>query len=293
MKTFILIIAVITLTGFIFGNDLKNIFTGSQVEKKEKKKKKNKDSEPVIPGDVTIKEKWDLPEVLLEVSGIAFLDNERFACVQDEKGTIYIYNTGSNKIEKEIEFTGIGDFEGITVQGNTAYVVRADGILYEVDMETKKTNEYKTGLTIENNIEGLCYDGKNNRLLMAGKDGDAKYPGYKVIYGFDLVTKSMIKQPVYKIDLSDKLLNNNSSKKSKSIMPSALAINPATNEIYITDGTKSRLYTMDSSAVIKKVYELGNEFFQPEGITFSPQADLYISNEGKKVAGNIIQLELK
>ena len=293
MKTFILIIAVITLTGFIFKNEIQNIFTGGQVEKKEKKKKKNKDAEPVIASDVIIKEKWDLPEELLEVSGIAFIDKERFACVQDEKGTIYIYNTGNGKIEKEIAFTGIGDFEGITLKGNTAYVVRADGILYEVDMSTKKTNEYKTGLTIANNIEGLCYDSKNNRLLLAGKEGDAPYPGYKVIYGFDLVTKNMMKEPVYKIDLSDKLLNNNSSKKNKSMMPSALAINPSTNELYITDGPKSRLYTLDNSAVIKKVYELGNEFFQPEGITFSPQADLYISNEGKKVAGNIIQVALK
>lgn len=293
MKTFILIAAVITLTGFIFGNDIKNIFKGAQVEKKDKEKKGNKNTGSSSTSDVTIKEKWDLPPELLEVSGIAFLGNDRFACIQDEKGTIYIYNTSSSKIEKEIVFTGAGDFEGITLKGNTAYVVRADGALYEVDMNTKKTSEYKTGLTIENNIESLCYDAMSNRLLLAGKESDAAYPGYKAIYAFDLATKSMTEEPIYKIDMADKLLKSDASKKNKSMMPSAIAINPSTNDIYITDGPKQRLITLDNSAAIKKVYELGSQFAQPEGITFSIQGDLYISNEGKKNAGNIIKVGLE
>ena len=292
MKAFIAIAAVITLTGFIFVTDIQAVFSGNPVEKKEKKNKKNNDAGPAVPSDVTIEEKWDLPAELLEVSGIAFMDQERFACVQDENGTIYIFNTRSNSIEKEIPFTGPGDFEGITLKGNTAYVMRADGLLFEVDIVTKKTTEYKTGLTVENNVEGLCYDIKKNRLLLAGKEADATYPGYKIIYGFDLATNSMAKEPAYKIDLSDKLLSAKTSKKNKSIMPSALAIDPTSNEIYITDGPKSKLYTVDNTSGVTKVYELGNEFFQPEGIAFSPRGDLYISNEGKKVPGNIMKVGL-
>ena len=34
------------------------------------------------------------------------------------------------------------------------------------------------------------------------------------------------------------------------------------------------------------------EFQQAEGITFTPQGDLYISNEGKKVASNILKVEV-
>src|SRR5688572_17114686 len=40
--------------------------------------------------DVRIESSWQLPEVLREVSGIAYLSVDRIACVQDELGNIYI-----------------------------------------------------------------------------------------------------------------------------------------------------------------------------------------------------------
>ncbi len=45
------------------------------------------------PDDIKIISRWDLPSELLEISGIAYIDATHFACVQDEAGTIYIYNT--------------------------------------------------------------------------------------------------------------------------------------------------------------------------------------------------------
>jgi secreted PhoX family phosphatase len=117
--------------------------------------------------------------------------------------------------------------------------------------------------------------------------------GFKVIYAFDLLKKQMEKEPVFKIAIGDKVLQNNSVNKNSSIMLSEIAINPVTHDIFITDGPKAKLLILDNAARMKKLYELGNQFAQPEGITFSPQGDLYISNEGKKVPGNIMQVELK
>jgi uncharacterized protein YjiK len=174
MKTTLLIIAILAFTGVHFADDFGNLLSPGSTQKQEKKKKKNTKSKKT-PETVSIKQQWQLPEILREVSGIAWLDKDRFACVQDEAGTIYIFNKHSGQVEKEILFTGAGDFEGLTLNGNTAYVIRSDGALFEVDMNTKKTAEYKTGLPIENNMEGLCYDAGNNRLLIAGKAADEKY----------------------------------------------------------------------------------------------------------------------
>ena len=89
---------------------------------------------PVAQGPgVKVIKRWDLPAVLTEISGLAGMDNERFACIQDELGNIYVYNTAIAKIEKEISFAGFGDYEGITLVGDTAWVVRSDGRLYEVN----------------------------------------------------------------------------------------------------------------------------------------------------------------
>ena len=76
-------------------------------------------------------------------------------------------------------------------------------------------------------------------------------------------------------------------------MPSAIGIHPLTNEIFITDGPKANLLIMDEAGMIKKLVQLGKDFSQPEGITFGPQGEIFISNEGSKLPGNILQVELK
>jgi uncharacterized protein YjiK len=296
------IIGIVVMLTFIFWTDVKS-FAGIKAEPENsrkvtsmKKGKKNKDEQRGHSVyDVSIIQKWELPAELKEISGIAYIDEQRFACIQDEKGTIYIFNIRSNKIEKEISFAGAGDFEGITVKGNFAYAVRADGKIYEVDMNVGKNSaqEFSTSLTLEHNVEGLCYDQKNNRLLLAIKDEEPGNPGYKGIYAFDLSKKSFVQEPVFKISMQDDVIATSKGKKDKPVMPSAIAINPLTSEIFITDGPKSNLLILDPSGKTKKLVQLGQDFAQPEGITFSPQGDIFISNEGNKQAGNILKVELK
>ena len=127
MRTAIYIIAFIILSvGIAFTirtTDMENVL-GKKKDKKEKKKDKE-----AIPGspDIRILEKHDVPGILREISAIVYLDENRFACVQDELGTIFIYNTETQKIEKEIEFAGPGDYEGLAIVNETAYVLRSDG----------------------------------------------------------------------------------------------------------------------------------------------------------------------
>ena len=76
-------------------------------------------------------------------------------------------------------------------------------------------------------------------------------------------------------------------------MPSALGIHPLSGDYYVSDGPKSKLLIMDASGNIKRLLELGKDFKQPEGISFSPQGELFIANEGGKGSGNILQVALK
>lgn len=291
MKTTILIFVVILLSGFIFRSDLEKMFLpGNKVTQKEKKDKKVEQAQDA-PG-VSIKEQWDLPGVLKEVSGIVYLGNDQFACVQDETGTIYVYNTASKKMEQEIAFGGAGDYEGIAIKGNTAYVIRADGLLFEVDMQTRRTREHNIGSTLMQNIESLGYDSKNNRLLLAGKDEDPSQASYKGIYAFDLTSNTLLKDAVVQLKLTAQASTGKKGKKGNGIQPSALAVHPLTNEIYMLDGPKARLLIVDDSGKIKSTYELGNNFAQPEGISFSAAGKLYISNEGKKNEANIMAVEI-
>lgn len=246
---------------------------------------------------IIIKEQWEMPAELKEISGLSYIDAGRFACVQDELGKIYIYNTETSAVEKEIPFAGAGDFEGLAIVNQTAWVVRADGRLFEVSNynTSPAVQEHKTHLTAEQNVEGLCYDRDNNRLLVAIKDEEPGEPGYKGIYSFDLATKKMPAQPVYKIDLTDGrfIKADKKKKKGSNLKPSAIAIHPVTRDIYITDGPKSKLLVLDKKGKTRDYYQLDSKHFtQPEGITFNASGELFISNEGSKRPGNIIKVEI-
>jgi len=259
------------------------------------------------PTNVVVVQKWDLPEILREVSGIAYLGDNRFACVQDEAGVIFIYNTQSGQIERQITFGAAGDYEGIALAGTTAYVVRSDGQIFEItniNTEQNKITDYATSLTAMSNVEGLAFDKKNNRLLLALKGEETAGPDFKGVYAFDLNTKRFAAQPVFKLNLHDPLLVSKGQKKkskknkgnslSKNWEPSEIAIHPVTGDIYLAEATNPQLFILHADGSIKERHQLNSSMFlKPEGIAFGPAGELFISNEGKKQSGNILQVNLK
>src|SRR5688572_863103 len=102
----IVIIAAVAI--FTFGT------SGNDPKKDKRTELGNKiDDDDTQATDIQISQKWEMPEILKEVSAIAYVDAQRFACVQDELGKIFIFNTSTKKIEKEIAFGDTGDYEGI------------------------------------------------------------------------------------------------------------------------------------------------------------------------------------
>ena len=147
-----------------------------------------------------------LPDTLREVSGLTNIDSTTFACVQDENGILFIYDVSKNEIKKQYVFNIDGDYEGVTRVDKTIYVLRSDGTLFEILNYTSdnfKLTSYATGIPANNN-EGLCYDPDGKRLLIACKGKIGKGPEFKdkrVIYGFDLQTKTLTKEPIFDFDL--------------------------------------------------------------------------------------------
>jgi len=276
--------------GMFFLSDLKNRTVKTQEDRIN--------APELTTTGINVIKKWEMPKDLTEISGLSYIDDKRFACVQDELGKIFIYNIASSTVEKEIPFGAVGDYEGLAVVGETVWVLRSDGKLFEVNnmnAANPAVKEYSTGLTIKQDSEGLCYDKKNNRLLIAIKGVEPDTEDYKGIYAFDLASKKMDQQPVFKIDLLNKVFGSNGSGKKKkgSMNPSGIAIHPINGDMYITDGRDPKLLITDAAGTIKKLYSLNtNEFAQPEGITFNSAGDLFISNEGTKQPGNILKVKI-
>jgi len=244
---------------------------------------------------VQIDQQWNMPMLLEEISGIAWMDKDRIACVEDEEAIIFIYNLKTSQVERQIVFGEDGDYEGIALVGEDAYVLRSDGTIFEVLnylTEEKEVNEIKIIFSKTFNFEGISFDKKRNRLLLAIKDNAEKE--YKPIYSVDLKTKKLEKEPAYKIMFNDPIFEDlDIDNNNHLIQPSEITVNPKTGEIYILEGTNPKLLILSPNGKPKKLHVFQEEQFpQPEGLTFDDQGNLYISNEGAGGMGNILKLSL-
>ncbi len=247
--------------------------------------------------------KLTLPDTLREISGITCTGDHEFACIQDENGIVFIYDAAKNEIARQYKFHLDGDYEGITRKGDTLYILRSDGVLFEIDnykSENFKTELYETGIPSGNN-EGLCYDAVNNRLLIACKGKLGKGPEYKdkrAIYAFDLKEKKLSANPVFDFDMQEirkycseqKLSLPTRSKKNGAIedpvirfRPSAICIHPLTRRLFLLSAADHMLFIFNMNGGIEHAEVLDPAMFnKAEGITFSENGDALISNEGQE-----------
>lgn len=238
-----------------------------------------------------------LPDILHEISGITIGYNGRIFCIQDEKGILFQFDRESNEIERQEVFGLDGDYEGVCIANHTYFfVLRSDGILFEVDeLQTEalaviaeedapqsaglRINQYDLGLPVGEN-EGLCFDQKNNRLLIISREQSPHTKtNERVVYAFDLAKKQLSKQPAF-------TLNPFSGKWKKpsdlSFRPSELALHPLTGELYVLSSKDQALFVFSTAGKIKAIQRLNPTIFtKPEGIAFMENGDVYISNEGK------------
>ena len=250
---------------------------------------------------------YDLPDELKEISGIAFVSDAEILCVQDESGSLYTFDINSRNVASRRRFADSADYEELAVAGQSVYVLESNGDLHELSLtDTAKVITHETSLDKKNNAEGLCYDKKNNRLLIACKDKPATGKNKKSFYAFDLGTKKLNANPAFSIT-SDELSRFAESKGEATLSgkirkslekddideaftPSGIAIHPETGNLYVLSTRNNLLLVLTSEGKLKEIYSLDSSVFpQPEGITFSPQGDLFISNEGKKGQANILK----
>jgi uncharacterized protein YjiK len=242
--------------------------------------------------------KHELPAILNEISGLTDIDSLHVACVQDEIGTVFIYNYQIDSIVYHYKFDATGDFEGMTFTQQSLFILRSDGRLTEwsdFNLKTggKKISHKKLPLLTANN-EGLCFDSKFNRLLIAAKskpiDHDLK--SERFIYEFDLSAKRLNPKPVYSINtvdleiaakkfgISQNDVTTKGNWKPFNFRPSSLSVHPFSSDIYIISAADRMLVVMNRKGVITYMEQLSADLFaKAEGITFLNDGTMIITNE--------------
>lgn len=227
--------------------------------------------------------KYILPPELKEISGISFYDENTLACVNDEEGTVFMYDLASKSIKNTFEIAKNGDYEGIEVVGNEVFMMKSDGKIISYNFETKSKKEIDCSTDEVKEYEGLAYNRLTNSLLLAAKEQKKQQNDEKNIYAYSLETKQFSKLLTISLDLMK------GEKNKKKFAPSGIAVHPISGHFYVLSSQIKKLLVISPNGKESALFDLKNDLFvQPEGICFASNGDMYISSEGDNGDGYIL-----
>ncbi|MEM9389336.1 MAG: hypothetical protein AAGA02_02615 [Bacteroidota bacterium] len=233
---------------------------------------------------------------LEEISGLSYYDESTLLCVQDESGKVYFIDNESGEIKKELKFGKGGDYEGVEILNERIYVVASNGKLtsFLPDNAVEATT-VSTSLSIKNDVEGLgLLQGKLTLYCKAdGAIEDNKAKG-KVAYFFDSDLNELVSSPAFSFkvkDLQKFIKHREHFNTLQDFDPSGVAEHPVTNDVYIVTADRA-LLVLSPDFEIKELVKLNRVIYkQPEGICFSPDGTLYISNEGDGARAKLVKID--
>jgi uncharacterized protein YjiK len=241
-------------------------------------------------------DKMELGKQLHEISGMAYIPQSNLILAEnDEKGTIYTVDfIAKNGEAGKLKFAGKGDYEDIVYTDTAVYMLVSSGTVVEVLTKDSSfsTKEFELPLKGKNEFETLYLDPDGHSLIMLCKDCDGEKDKMRAAYRFDLNTQTFSPAPYYVISIKDIRKTINDDKVD--FKPSGAAINPITGKLFIIASVGKILVVTDDKGKVEQVVRLDGALFnQPEGITFAPYGDLYISNEGGNGVATILKFEYK
>lgn len=233
-----------------------------------------------------------LPSELKEISAVVVSRTEPIAwAVNDEQARLFRIDLNDGSVEAGQTFAKPGDYEGIELVDGAAVVARSDGTLWRISEEG--VQKVKSPLSERYDVEGLAWDERNGRLLIAckGKAGPgAQFEHAKAVYAVRVPTYEWEDTPAFVVEqaalrrfLEEHERVGRKPGAAKSFAPSAIGIDPVTGNIYMLSSTGRMLVVLDAAAEnILEVVTLDRDVHaQPEGLAFDGEGALYISNEGR------------
>jgi uncharacterized protein YjiK len=219
-----------------------------------------------------------LPVELDEISGLAFYnhDSSVFA-IGDEFGYLYKIPLTKGKPIRKWKFSNQGDYEDLVMVDKVFYVLQSNGNItaFTFDDHNQILSQQKEFPASGNEFEILYFNPHVFKLVLLCKDCETdKKKALTAIY-FNLLNKQFDDSAA--IDVT--AIANMIGEKKIKFKPSAAAIHPITDELYIISSINKLLVVCDRNGKPKQTYPIDPGLFkQPEGITFTPQGDLIISN---------------
>lgn len=229
---------------------------------------------------------FELDEALREISGLTVLADGRLAAVQDEEGIVYTLDPATGRIAGQRTFRGAGDYEGIEATPEALWVLRSNGTLHELPSGGGPEIEHDTPLKGRCDAEGLAYDARHRRLLIACKEDPGEdLEDVRAIYAFDLASKRLVPEPAF-------LLQRDDVDGEERFKPSALAVHPESGRLYVLSSVRKAVAVLDPEGALEALVPLSDaDHAQPEGLAFAEGGVLYLANEGPEGRATLMRFD--
>ena len=222
----------------------------------------------------------NLPPVLDEISGIAYYpkDTSLFAIV-DEEALLYKIPLNDASNIQQWAFGKAGDYEDIILKDSIFYILVSNGTIKSLqfvgsDIKTAKYDFITGEKKSSNEFESMYVDSGNIVILCKDCEADKKVKTSRFALNIAAAQFNEI-QPLHNAAIASMIED-----KKVALKASAAAINPVTNQLYVISAVNKTLYIFDAELNPVEFFELNPKIYkQPEGIAFTPEGDLIISNE--------------
>ncbi len=236
-----------------------------------------------------------LSKTLDEISGLsASKEPDSLWAVHDERPTLFRISTKDGEILQEIDLKRRGDYETVEEVEDKVYVGRSEGAVMVVDPVNGGEPElidFKDRLGLACDMEGIAYEPRRKRLLLSCKNEASKSRKTRKafeIYSLPIGLKSLHREPAYVLQEAsiDDYIKAHPEQpelkgmQGKSFASSGMAVHPKTGDLYIISTRAKMLIVLGDGGALTRVDALDPAIFaQPEGIAFTADGTLFISNE--------------
>ena len=239
-----------------------------------------------------------LPQALDEISGVSYYpkDTAVFAII-DEDGLLFKIGLDKKQTIKKWDFDKKRDFEDVVLHDSIFYVLVSNGDIETIQFGNKDsiiTNRTKFPDADKkiNEFESMYYDDSLKQMVMLCKNCEDDDSKIVTAWGYDPATQQYTPS-LFTIDMQP--IAEKLGERKMKLKPSAAAINPVTDELYILSSIEHLLVVIDRKGSLKEMYQLDPALYkQAEGLAFTPAGDIIISNEWHETgAGTILLIKNK
>jgi len=227
--------------------------------------------------------RWLMPPALNEISGLALTSDGRLLTHGDQRGQIFEIDYRRGVVVKQFALgkpTVHGDFEAITVVGDTVVLLASDGTLY---MFREGANDarveyavHDTKLGAECEFEGLAFDPALHALLLACKTVRTKsLRNSLVIFRWKLERGKGPGVSKLTVPLARVISSNGWD----GLHPSDITIDPFTGNYVIIASREKALIEITRAGDVVFARPLPGEHPQPEGVAITRDSILIVTDE--------------